>query len=72
MSNFLQDALRAIDDEELERFIHWLNMERSFELSTCGSKLKDLMSEEVQQTEPTCLPVLQQALHFSELLCKPF
>ena len=32
MSSFLQDALRVLGDEELERFIRWLNMEREFRI----------------------------------------
>ena len=32
MSNFLQDALRALDDEESERFIRYLNMERELRI----------------------------------------
>ena len=32
MSNFLQDALRASDDEELERFIRWFNTERELRI----------------------------------------
>ena len=48
MSNFLQDALRALDDEELERFIRWLNIEKELELLTSGGELKDLMSRDLQ------------------------
>ena len=32
MSNFLQDALRGLDDEELERFNRWLNMVRELRI----------------------------------------
>ena len=32
MSNFLQDAFRALDDEGLERFIRWLNMDRELRI----------------------------------------
>ena len=32
MSNFLQDTLHALDDEELERFIRWLNTERELRI----------------------------------------
>ena len=32
MSNFLQDALQGLDDEELERFIRWLNIERELRI----------------------------------------
>ena len=44
MANFLQDALQALDDEELERFIRWLNME-NFESSTSGGKLRELTNK---------------------------
>ena len=32
MSNFLQDALRGLDDEELEGFIRWPNIERELRI----------------------------------------
>ena len=48
MFNCLQDALRALDDEELERFIRWLKMDRELRIANLWKQLKDLMSKEVQ------------------------
>ena len=51
--NFLQDALRAFDDEELERFIRWLNMER--ELRTVSLWKQAERSHEQGSSARQCL-----------------
>ena len=44
----------------------------SFELSTFGSKLKDLMSKEVQPDNAYMHADTAAGPHFSKLRCKPF
>ena len=48
MSNFLQDALQGLDDEELERYVRGPTLNGSFESSISGGKLKDFTSMVLQ------------------------
>ena len=62
MSNFLQDALRALNDEELERFIRWLKMEREL-------RIVNLRKQAARSHEPGSSA--RQCLHACRYCSKP-
>ena len=54
MSNFLQDALQALDDEELERFMGCSTLRGNFESSILGGKLQGLINR-AHQADNACM-----------------